>query len=253
MNSTSSRPFEKALHEPHYLDYTSDNHPIATPLCSSQSSPFGPAWRLALRSQVDRHLLLQVWKDSMVPKYVSLTRRCLLNYRPLAYLRSQAPINTPDGTRLPVTTVPNTNSFIAGFSFTTPPTLGSTSPNPPLAHPSVLGLVLGVIILLCVITSVVIFYLLRVRGKRPPQPRSEPMAKPPLTPSKIHTYQVVEVPELVINDSTMIDIRSPWSPVNPRKMEAPIGNMTEVGRNNPPVLEREKLGYFRSIEGDEKS
>ena len=116
-----------------------------------------------------------------------------------------------------------------------------------------LDLVLGVIILLCVITSVIISYLFCVRGQRLPQPRPEPKAKTPLTPSKIHTYQVIEVPELVTNDSTMIDIQNPWSPVNPRKLESPIGNRTEVGRNNPPVLERDRLGYFRSIEGDEKS
>ena len=165
----------------------------------------------------------------MLQTYVFLTHRCSLNYRLLTYLQSQTNMKSSDGTGLPVTTVPNSNSFTTSFSSTTPSTIGSIQPNPPLGHPSALGLLLGVVILLCVITSVIIFYLLRVRGQRLPQPRSEPNTQTPLTPSKIHICQVIEIPELIANDSTMIDIRSPWSPINPRE----IGTRTEAGRAGP--------------------
>jgi hypothetical protein len=147
------------------------------------------------------------------------------------YLRSQANKNTSDGTRLLVTTVPNTNSLTTGFSSTTPSTVGSIQPIPPLGHPSALGLLIGGVILLCVIISVIIFYLLRVRGQRLPQQSSEPTAKTPVTLSKIHICQVTEVPELVANDIGMIDIRSPWSPINPRKPE-PLRTRTEVGQQS---------------------
>jgi hypothetical protein len=176
--------------------------------------------------------------------YVPLMRSSPLNHRLRAYLGSQATVNTPDRTRPPVTTVPNTSSFTTRFSSTAPSTIGSIQPSTPLGRHSVLGPLLTVVILLCAITSVVIFYLLRVRGQRLPTQSSEPKSKTPLTPSKVQICQVIEVPELVANDSTMIDIQSPWSPINPRKLETPIGIGTEVSRKNLPVLQRNKSGYF---------
>jgi len=189
----------------------------------------------------------------MLQMYVSLTRRGLPNHHILAYLRSQPTVNISDRTRPQVTTVPNTNSFTTGFSSTTPSTVGSIQPNSPLGHPSVLGLLLAVVVLLCATASIIVFCLLRVRGQPLQQP-SEPKVTTPLTPSKVQICQVIEVPELVANDSTMIDIRSPWSPINPRKLETAVGIRTEAGRNiNLPVPERDKSGNFRSIEGDERS
>ena len=97
------------------------------------------------------------------------------------------------------------------------PTSGSNTLNPPL-HPLVLAILLVVIILLYSITSVIIFRFLR---QRLPQQSLEPNSKPPLPPSKIQICQVIEVPEQVINGN-MIDIQSPWSPINPRKLETPF-------------------------------
>ena len=162
--------------------------------------------------------------------------------------QSQTTVSTPDGTGPPVTTVPDTNSFTTVFPSATPSIIGSIPPNAPLSHLSVLAILLAVIILLCVITSVVIFYLLRVRRQRLLQQPSVPYPKTPLTPSKIQLCQVIEVPERVTNDGTMIDIRSPWSPINPRKLDVPLGAGADTGRNHLPILQRDQSGYFRSMQ-----
>lgn len=132
----------------------------------------------------------------------------------------QTNVNTPDRTILPVTTMPSTNSFTTSTPSTTPSTSGSNPLNPPL-HPLVLAILLVVIILLSSITSIIIFRFLRVHRQRLPQQSLGPNSKPPLTPSKIQICQVIEVPEQVINGN-MIDIQSPWSPINPRKLETPF-------------------------------
>ena len=64
---------------------------------------------------------------------------------------------------------------------------------------------------------------------------------------------MIEVPERVTDGTTMIDIQSLWSPINPRKLDTPIGIGTGLGRNNLPGLGRDQTRYFQSTEGNEKS